>query len=69
MAKPAPAAAGIQFETESGFFFVKTTSPECSLERARQEWAECPHTTISAAIYDAGEIIRIVEGRDFDITL
>lgn len=59
------AKCGVGFETMTGGFFVKTMFPECALERARQEWAARPRQTISAAIYDNGKIVRIVDYQDF----
>lgn len=61
------APCGVGFETPDGGFFVATLFVESALERARQEWAS-DRPVVSAALFDGGRIVRIVDWRDFDPT-
>ena len=60
------AKCGVGFETTKGGFFVKTLFVECAMARAHQEWAsDRANQTRSAAIYENGKVVRIVDWRDF----
>jgi hypothetical protein len=58
------APVGVGFETPEGGFFVRTLFVECALERARQEFAS-GRPVVSAALFDGGRIVRVVDARDF----
>lgn len=57
---------GCNIEARPGeFFFVKTLFAASAVERARQEYAS-GRPFVSAAIYEAGKLLRIVDFRALD---
>ncbi len=59
------APCGVGFETGNGRgFFVKTIFVECAMARAQQEFVS-GRSVVSAAIFDGGKIVRIVDADDF----
>lgn len=58
-----PIGVGFEVSAESGFF-VSTMFVESAMERARQEFVSA-RPVVSAAIFDGGKIVRIVDADDF----